>query len=164
VGDPCPLLPDPTGELRELGQCKPLEEDTPIDLERSLDIATGQRGQEVPEIAAEEGGTQPDREGIGLDYALTQVAPSGVEGLMQGVPGPLSVALRPQVEEKLVARYPRRAPAGEDRQQREGAGAAGRPFDRLGVGFEGQAAEHSKSVPHSRLNTGLPGSAVRALV
>ena len=122
VSDPHPLLFNPPGELRELGKGEALEEGTLMELDRLLDVAPVEGGQEVPEIAAEHGGIQPDMVASSLDHVLAQVAARGVEGLVEGVPGPLSVALRPQVEEKLVARHPRIAPAGQDRPAARGSG------------------------------------------
>ena len=156
MSDPRPLLFHPPGELGELGKGEALEERTVVELDRLLDVAAVEGGQEVREIAAEDGGLSRTVSAPSVDRVLAQVSADGVEGLMEGVPGPLRVALRPQVEEQLVAWDPRIAPAGEDRQQGEGAGAGGRPFRQLGPVFQGQPAEKSKSVSHSSLNGVLP--------
>jgi hypothetical protein len=103
MSEPDPLLFDPAGELGKLGKGKVLQKRPIIELEGVLDLSPVEGGQKVPEVAADDGGIQPDRQSIDQDDALAQVTPKSVEGLMQGVPGPLCVALGPQVEKELVA-------------------------------------------------------------
>jgi hypothetical protein len=59
------------------------------------------------------------------------VAADAVEGLVKGVPGSLGVAIRPQIQEKPVARDPRIAAAGQDSEEGQCPRAGGWPFDRF---------------------------------
>ena len=142
------------------GRANPSQERTVVELDRLLDVTAVEGGQEVREIGAEDGRVEANGQRPSVDRVLAEVSADGVEGLMEGVLGPLRVALGPQIEEQPVAGHPRIAPTGEDRQQGEGAGASGCPIRQLGPVFQGQPAEKSKSVSHRSLNWGPSAGAL----
>ena len=87
-----------------------LEERTVVELGRLLDVTAVEGGQEVREIGAEDGRVEANRQRPSVDRVLAKVSADGVEGLMEGVLGPLRVALGPQIEEQLSRGTPESPP------------------------------------------------------
>jgi hypothetical protein len=97
VADPGALLPCPALEFGQVRQSKPIQERALVQGDRLVDCAAGEGRPEIPEIAGEACRVELKAGGPGEYNILAEMAANSEQGLVEGVSGPSSVALRPQI-------------------------------------------------------------------
>ena len=144
--EPGALLLHPLLELGQIRQGEAVEEGATVPGDRLLRIVARERRFEIPQVAGEVGWIELEVGDPGEHRILAQLAPDGVEGLVQRIAGPSGVALGPQVEQDLVARDPPTAGRCQDGEQGQRPAPGNSAFGEPGPVFQGQAPQQPKPV------------------
>jgi hypothetical protein len=104
-----------------------------VQLRRALELAPAQRVLELPDVARDRGGVEPQVDGSDEQVIALERAARVVERLRQRVPRAVRLGLAPEQSEQAVAAHPLVTRRGEDREDRQQAALRRRPGERGAV-------------------------------
>src|SRR5512142_769020 len=139
------MLVDPALEGRRVAQREAVEKTAAIQRERALVRRASQRILQLPHVARNQRGIEPQRLLAEDEITAFEVMPLEVQQLIQPLAGVLRVALRPQVGLDLVAVHPAIARHREQGEQGEPEPPCGSSGRRLSVNEQREAAHHRET-------------------
>ena len=132
---------DPALELGRIGEEEPVQEGAGVQAHGLVPRLAFHRIAELPDVAHDDGGVEPQVRPHRQDGLAPQLLVQPVNGVGEGVAGPLLVALGPQITHQFVPADPPLRRRGERREQPEAAGLHGAAGDRAVGALDGCATQ-----------------------